>query len=147
MPTTRTDPYNGYNFSVEIDGISAAGFKSVSGLDATVATVTYREGTDVGLNSRPLPGLVTYSNIVLSRGITLDRSLWDWHSGIVNGTLTRKNVSVVLLDNTGTEKIRWNLANCWPTKWSGANLDASSDAIAIETLELAHEGIEVQKWS
>src|SRR5258708_35621040 len=100
MPTTRTDPYNGYNFAVEIDGITSAGFKTASGLDKTIAIVPYREGTDAGLNQRQLPGLVTFSNVVLARGITKDRQLRDWHDGISNGTITRKSISIILLDHT-----------------------------------------------
>src|SRR6185436_9496076 len=127
---TRTDPYNGYNFIVQLEGLTVAGFKSASGLDQTVATVPYREGSDKPLNQRQLRGLVTYSNITLTRGITDDHSLFDWHMQVVDGTLTRKNVSVMLYDNTNTiVKIQWNLINCWPTKWSGPSFDAASDAI------------------
>jgi phage tail-like protein len=147
MALTRNDPYSGYNFAVEIDGITSAGFKTCSGLDVTIATVPYREGTDASLAPRQVPGSVSYASVVLSRGVTTDPSLWQWHDAIVKGTVSRRNASIVLRDNLGNEKIRWNLANCWPTKWSGPSFDASSDAIAIETLELTHEGIEVQKWS
>jgi len=65
---------------------------------------------------------------------------------IVNGKPTRRDISIILRDDVGTERVRWNLRNAWPSKWSGPSFDATSDAIAIETLELTHEGVLVQKW-
>ncbi len=142
----RTDPFSGYNFAVEIDGITSMGFKECSGLDSTTSAGTYREGTDPTLAMRQIPGLLSFSNITLRRGITNDHSLWDWRNSVANGDLVRRDLSIILRDDKGEEKIRWNIKNSWPTKWSGPGFDATSDAFAIETLELVHEGIEVQKW-
>lgn len=142
----RKDPFGGYNFAVELDGITRMGFRQCSGLDSTTAVTNYREGTDPTLVSRKLPGLLTHSNITLQRGITDDRALYDWRSETASGKLTRRSISIILRDDQGNEKIRWNLRNAWPTKWTGPSFDATSDAIAVEQLELAHEGIEVQKW-
>ncbi len=144
--TNRTDPYSGYNFAVEIDGITSASFKTCSGLDSSTTAGTYREGTDPTLGQRKLPGLLSFSNITLSRGITTDRTLWDWRSDVASGNLQRRDLSIVLYNDRREEKIRWNVSSAWPTKWSGPSLDATSDAVAIETLELAHEGISVQTW-
>jgi phage tail-like protein len=148
MAFERKDPFGGYNFAVEIDGITRAGFKQASGLDTTSDATKYREGTDAQLSQRQLPGLLSFSNISLQRGITDDSDLWKWRSSIAGGSALpdRRNISIVLRDHAGNEKIRWNIKNCWPIKWSGPSFDATTDAIAIETLELAHEGIEVQKW-
>lgn len=142
----RKDPFGGYNFAVELDGITRMGFKQASGLDSTTAATKYREGTDATLASRQLPGMLSFSHITLQRGITDDRALWDWRDGVAKGSPTRRTISIILRDDAGNEKIRWNIKNCWPTKWTGPSLDATSDAVAIEQLELAHEGIEVQKW-
>jgi phage tail-like protein len=131
---------------VELDGITRMGFKQASGLDSSTAATKYREGTDATLGSRQLPGMLSFSNITLQRGITDDHALWDWRAGVAAGTPTRRTISIILRDDAGNEKIRWNIKNCWPTKWTGPSFDASSDAVAIEQLELAHEGIEVQKW-
>jgi phage tail-like protein len=147
MALDRKDPYSGFNFSVEIDGISRAGFKSAAGLDSSTASTKYREGTDAALVQRQLPGLSTFSNITLTRGITDDHSLWDWRELVTKGTVQRKNLSIVLRDDAGNEKVRWNVRNCWPLKWTGPSFDATSDAVAIETLEIAHEGVTVQTWS
>src|SRR4051812_49171328 len=117
----RTDPYNGYHFALEIDGLVRAGFKACAGLD---------EGTP----PRALPGLVTFTNVTLTRGVTADATLWDWHRQVLQGASPaslRKTVSIILWDDHGDPKIRWNLVNCWPTRWSGPSFDATSDAVAI----------------
>ena len=142
----RKDPFGGYNFAVELDGITRMGFKQCSGLDSSSAATKYREGTDPTLGSRQLPGMLSFSHISLQRGITDDRALWNWRNDVASGKLTRHTISIILRDDAGNEKIRWNVKNCWPLKWAGPTFDATSDAVAIETLELAHEGIEVQKW-
>lgn len=141
MPTgTRTDPYRGYNFLVEIDGITQAGFQEVSGLDASNDAVEYREGNDPN-HVRKLPGLNKYSAISLKRGITDSDELWKWYRTVVEGKPERKNGSIVLLDDTGQEKIRWNFVNAWPTKWTGPSFNSTSNAVAVETLEIAHEEV------
>lgn len=140
------DPYGSYNFYVEWKGIIHAGFKQCSGLDSTQNSGDYREGTDP-LTMRKLPGLNTYSNITLQRGITNNDELWKWRQNLMKGTVDRRDISIVLLDQKGEEKIRWNLFHCWPTSWKAPEFDAATDGAAIETLELAHEGITVDKWS
>ncbi len=142
----RIDPYAGYNFRVEIDGITRAGFQECSGLEASQDAGEYREGTDPGLTMRKLPGLISYSNISLSRGISSDSELWQWRQKIMKGEAERRNLSIVLMDDQGKDVIRWNFRNCWPTSWSGPSLNASADEVAIEAMELAHEGFEVDKW-
>ena len=142
----RADPFGGYNFRVEIDGITRAGFKSCSGLEISQNAGTYREGADRSPIVRKIPGLVTTSDVTLARGITNDSELWQWRKKLGSGTVDRRNMSIVLVDDTGKDVIRWNLRNCWPTKWSGPSLDATSDELAIETLTIAHEGLEVDTW-
>ena len=146
MAFDRKDPFGGFNFAVEMDGITRMGFKQASGIDSTQDVVKYREGTDANLAQRQLQGLVTYSNISLQRGITNDHALWDWRKTVSTGAAVRRNISIILRDAAGNEQIRWNVKNAWPLKWTGPSLDATSDAVAFETRELAHEGIEVQKW-
>ena len=136
----RNDPYKSYNFLVEIDGITRAGFRECSGLDTTQDPIEYREGTD-SLTSRKLPGLVKYSNISLKWGITDDAELWEWRLKIMEGKVERKNGSIVLLDDTGEEKARWNFVEGWATKWTGPALNATGAEVAIEALDIAHEGV------
>jgi phage tail-like protein len=146
MAFNRKDPFGGYNFAVELDGITRMGFKECSGLDSSSEVSKYREGTDPTLAQRQIPGLLTFSNITLKRGITDDHALYDWRDAIMKGTPLRRSISIILRDDQGQEKIRWNIKDCFAVKWTGPTLDAASNAMAIETLELAHEGIEVQKW-
>jgi phage tail-like protein len=142
MPTgTRVDPFSSNNFRVEIDGIAPSDFMEVSGIEAAVTEVDYRSGTDKSLAARKLPGEVVYSNIVLRRGVTADASLWLWMKLALDGTVERKNMSVILLDEAGNEVVRWNFSNAWPVKWSGPVLNAEVSSVAVESLEIAHEGI------
>jgi phage tail-like protein len=140
MPTTRTDPYRGFNFMVEIDGISQAGFQECSGLDASTDAVDYREGSDPN-HVRKLSGLNKYSPISLKRGITDSDELWKWRQTVIDGKTARKNGSIVLLDEAGTEKLRWNFSNAWPSKWSGPAFNSTGNSVAVETLELTHEEV------
>ena len=142
MPTgARIDPYMNFNFWVEIDGITQAGFQEFSGLDSTTDPVEYREGGE-NTTVRKLPGKTTYSDITLKWGITDSDELWKWRKSVVNGRIERKNGSIILMDREGNEKIRWNFINAWPSKWEGPSFDAKANDIAIETLTIAHEGIE-----
>lgn len=138
---TRVDPYRGFNFLVEMDGITQAGFQECSGLDSQTAVVEYREGADGVNQSRKLTGLNTFSAISLKRGVTDSDELWKWRLTAVNGKTERKNGSIVLLDEKGTEKIRWNFSNAWASKWTGPAFNATGNSIAVETLEITHEEI------
>ena len=137
----RNDPYAAFNFLVEIDGITRAGFQTCSGLASSQEVVEYREGTDP-LNTRKLPGLSDTDNVTLSRGVTDDAELWTWRKSVVDGQIERKNLSIVILDATGQEQVRWNLRDSWPTRWQGPSFDATGREVAIESLEIAHEGLE-----
>jgi len=142
MPTgARVDPFMNFNFLVELDGITQASFQECSGLDSTTDPVEYREGGE-NTTVRKLPGKTTYADISLKRGITDSDELWQWRKSVVNGQIQRRNGSIILLDLEGNEKIRWNFFNAWPSKWEGPSFDAKANDIAIETLTIAHEGIE-----
>ncbi len=143
----RLDPYNGYNFSVELDGITRAGFRECSGLENSQNAGEYREGTDKNLAVRKLPGLVTHSDITLSRGVTSDSKLWEWREKVMTGNVERHDISIILLDDNGNAKITWNLFDCWPRQWTGPSLNATTDDLAVEQLVLACERVEVDKWS
>jgi phage tail-like protein len=140
---SRTDPYGRFNFILQIDGITKAAFSEVSGLVTETEVVEYREGGDLPNTVRKLPGLTKYSNIVLKRGITADTSLWTWRKTVIAGTVQRANGSVILLDASRNPVLRWNFRNAWPCKWEGPTLTAKSSDVAIETLELAHEGFDL----
>lgn len=137
----RRDPYRVYNFRVEIDGIDRGGFRECAGLDSTQEPTEYREGTDRAITVRKLPGLVKYSNISLKWGLSDDTDLWAWISSATEGSTERRNGSIVLMNDRGEETARWNFREGWPTSWKGADFNATSNEVAIETLEIAHEGL------
>lgn len=139
-PSEFLDPQGNYNFHVEIDGISRGAFHEVSGLDSTVDVVEHREG---GWNQTPrkLPGQTKHSAIVLKWGFNVDRDLIDWHQRIVDGEIERKDGSIVLLDRRNAEVARWNFTRAWPSKYTGPSFNAEASDVAIETLELVHEGV------
>jgi len=143
----RLDPYAGYNFAVELDGITRAGFRECSGLENSQNAGEYREGTDKNLSVRKIPGLVTHSDITLSRGITADSKLWEWRQKVVKGNVERHDISITLLDSNGNAKITWNLFDCWPRQGTGPSLNATADDLAVEQLVLACERVEVDRWS
>ena len=142
MPTgVLKDPYNNFNFLVEIDGIARAAFQMVSGFDSSIDVIEHREGGE-NTTTRKLPGLARYSNIQLKWGMADDRDLYDWPLQAVQGNVVRKNGSIVLLDRQGRETARWNFVRAWPCKYNPTDLNAEGNDVAIETLELAHEGLE-----
>ncbi len=135
------DPSGNYNFLIEIDGITRAAFQECSGFDSTIDVIEHREGGE-NTTLRKLPGMTKYSNITLKWGVTDDMDLYKWHRQAVLGRLERKNGSIVLLDRAGEETARWNFMRAWPTKYDGPDFNAEGNDVAIETIELAHEGVE-----
>jgi phage tail-like protein len=138
----RNDPFAGLNFRVELDGMTVGAFCECSGLVSEVDVIEYRSGGDTG-SPRKLPGLHKYANIVLKRGITTDRQLWDWHKTVLEGHVQRKAGSIVLLNDSHQEVLRWNFREGWPTKYEGPSFNAEANDVAIETLEITHEGLEL----
>lgn len=137
----RTDPYKNFRFLVEIDQVVQAGFSDCSGLGISVEVIQYREGGDVA-TVRKLPGKVTYPDIVLKWGVTDSRELYDWHFEVVQGTVERRPVSIILIGDDGEEKVRWNLYDAWPSVWKGPDFSGLGKDVAIESLTLVCERIE-----
>jgi phage tail-like protein len=138
----RNDPYSGFNYLVEIDGVTVAGFSECSGLTTETDPIEYRNGSE-DITVRKLPGLRKYTNISLKRGFTQDKDLWDWRKKVINGQTERQSGSIVLLDEGRNEALRWNFRDGWPSKWEGPSLNAKNNEVAIETMEICHEGLEL----
>lgn len=135
----RDDPYGNFNFLVEIDKMTVAGFAEVSGLGESVDVIAYREGGDTHV--RKLPGLRKTSDITLKRGVTQSRALFDWYRNVANGVPDRRDGTIVLLDASRTPVVRWLFVNAFPCRWEGPHLNATGNEVALETLVLACEGI------
>jgi phage tail-like protein len=137
----RQDPYLNYNFAVEIEGLMAGGFSEVAGLQTEIEVQEYREGGVNGyIHKRAGPAKYP-SNLILKKGVTDVRALWDWYWDVSQGTIQRKNVSVLLLDSSGEEKLRWNFEQAYPVRWVGPNLKGNTSEVAVESVELAHSGL------
>jgi phage tail-like protein len=137
----RNDPFRSYNFELQIDGIARGGFNEASGLTAEGDAVDYREGIDVQQNVRKLVGLRKYTNVTLKRGYTGDHSLWDWYTNIMNGQPDRRNVTIVLMNEARVPVLRWHLENVWLNKIEAPSFKAAGNEVAIEAVELVHEGL------
>ena len=141
-PPQQADPYSVLRFRLEIEGLKASAFSECSGLSSSVEVIEYRTGGEPA-STRKLPGLRKFANLTLRRGITKDRELWTWYKTVLDGAPKRRNGSVVLLDEDGNDVLRWNFQRGWPCKYEGPALNALSSEVAIETLEIAHEGLEL----
>ena len=140
----RSDPFLSFNFAVEIRGLVVGGFSDVSGLQAELEIQEYREG---GVNEyiHKRAGPTRYpSNLTLKKGITDATALWSWYCNVMQGTIERKNLSIVLMDSAGNEQRRWNFLRAYPVKWTGPDLRAATAEVAAETVELAHDGLSPQ---
>ena len=142
MSRRETDPFSNFNFLVEIEGVTQGGFSDVSGLSSEITVIEYRNGNDQG-PTRKLPGLHKVGDITLKRGLTTSRELWDWHQNAARGNVQRKAGSIILLDETRQEVLRWNFFEAWPARMDLPSFNATSNEIAIETLTLAVEKIEL----
>lgn len=144
MPTgDRRDPYASFNFLIEIDGITRAAFSECSGLSTDTDPIEYRDGSE-DITVRKIPGLKKFANISLKKGMTQDLELWNWRKTVLDGATVRKAGSIVLLNEARQPALRWNFKEGWPTKWEGPSMNATGNEAAIETLEIAHEGLELE---
>lgn len=134
-------PYKNYRFKVEIEGTMVAGFNEVTGFDATIDVIEYREG-DATINTpRKQPGLVKYSNITFKRGVIDEIEFFSWVEESFNGNLTRKTIVINLYDDADEVVASWQLVNAWPAKYTGPDLNGLGAEVAIESIEFAHEGL------
>ncbi len=138
----RKDPYRNFRFLVEIDGIIQAGFSEVTLPDSTQDVVEYREGNEPP-TLRKLPGLAKFGNVTLKWGVTDSLELYEWRRLVEIGKISeaRRNVAIIVLDDEGQPAARWEFYEAWPSKYDAPDLNAKGNEVAIETLEIAHEGM------
>ncbi len=138
---SRNDPYAAFNFVVEIDNVTVAGFSECSGLNTETDAIEYRTGNS-DITVTKLPGLKKFGNITLKHGFTADRSLWEWRKKVLDGKTERQSGSIVLQNEAREDAIRWNFYEAWPRKFDGPTFNAKTNEVAIETLEIVCERIE-----
>lgn len=137
---SRKDPYRNFRFRVEVDGIQQFGFSEVSGFDASISVIEYREGNEV-TTARKLPGLTKYGNITLKWGVTDSMDMYTWLHDAVQGQIQRKNVTIVAIDEEGNDVATWQVIEAWPAHYTAPNFNGTGNEVAIEQLEIAHEGM------
>ena len=140
-----TDPLISAWFGVEFQGSVSGAFRECSGLGSENEVVEYKaSGAKGDFVIKKVPGRLKWNNITLKRGITDSMDLWKWRKLVEQGNVTeaRKNGSITMYDTIGTEIARWNFTNAWPSKLTGPSTNAGNNEVAIEELEITHEGYE-----
>lgn len=137
----RVDPYRQFRFRVDIDGVGQAGFNECTFADTTTDPVEYREGNEDPV-FRKLSGLTKYGNITLKWGITDSDILYKWRQQVIDtgAQKARKSIMITLIDEEGIDKSQWSIRDAWPSKYDPPDFSAKGNEVAIETLEIVHEG-------
>lgn len=143
MSLSSPNPYASHNFQVEFLGIQHATFTECILPVASIEVIEYRQGADAANNVHKLPGLVKYGNLVLKRGLASSMAIWDWFSTFVAGAGAPQTVKVILLDSARNPVIAWEFSNAWPVKYESPPLSGKANVLAIETLELAVDGMQI----
>lgn len=120
-------------------------FQEVSGLDVEAQVIEYRAGNSPVFSTVKMPGFVKFGNVTLKKGLFVkDNKFFDWYNKIKMNTIERKPITISLLDETGKPTMVWTLQNAWPTKISGTDLKSTGNEVAVETIEIAHEGLTIE---
>ncbi len=137
----RTDPYLGFRFHVELEGLIVGGFSEVTGLGIELETETYEEGGTNGF-THVLPTRTTHPNVTFERGVTDSNELFEWMNGARRGPPDRRTGMIFLLDSTGVPVRGWQFRDGYPVRWNGPELGADRGAVAVERLEIVHHGLD-----
>lgn len=123
---------------------NAVAFQEVSGLDSETQLIEYRHSDSKEFSTIKMPGLIKSGNITLKKGVFVnDNNFWKWYDAIKMNTIKRETVVIQLLDEGGHPTMVWTLTNAWPTKITGTDMKSDANEVAVETLELAHEGLTI----
>lgn len=138
-------PMPKFRFSVDWGTIKQnIAFQEVSGLEAETQIIEYRASNSAVFSTVKMPGIAKYGNVTMKRGVfAKDNSFWTWYNQIKMNTIKRQAVTIKLLDETGKPTMTWTLKNAWPTKISGTDLKSDGNEVAVDTIEIAHEGLTI----
>ncbi len=142
----RRDPYVGYNFRMEIDGVEVAGFREISGLKMNTEVVEYFDGDNVNTTVKKIPGITNYSNVTCKRGISEGIDLYEWCKNINDQSreIERKDITINFLDSAGEPQKTYTLYEAWPCGYSVSDFNASENALGMEEIEFVIEYFEVE---
>jgi phage tail-like protein len=136
-------PMPKFYFRVKWDS-NEMSFQEVSGLDIQSEEIKYRHGNSPVFSVIKMPGLKKYGNITMKKGVFKgDNKFWDWFNQIKMNTIKRVPVTISLLDEEGNDTMVWTLTNAWPTKISSTDLKSEGNEVAIESIEIVHEGLTI----
>lgn len=141
----NTDPLVSAWFGVEFQDEVKGAFRECTGLGSQNEVVEYKASGQKGeYFVKKVPGRMTWNNITLKRGITDDMDMWKWRKTVEEGKIddARKNGSIIMFNQQGDPIARWNFINAWPSKLTGPTANAGSNEVAIEEMEITHEGYE-----
>jgi len=140
------DALANYAWQIEVDGITLAQFKEVSGLSIEISVIEHQENKPKGIPvMKKLPAAQKFSDITLKRGMTTDKGWWAWVKEVQEGKIdkARRGAAIVLYDYERGEKMRFNITNAWPSKISIGSLQAGGSEVTVEEVTLVHEGLAV----
>ena len=141
--STSVWPISKFYFQVKWDS-EVMSFQEVTGLDVEAQVIEYRSGDSPVFSTVKMPGIQKSGNVTMKKGVfKSDNKFWDWFNKIKMNTIARVPVTISLLDETGAPTMVWTLANAWPTKITGTDLKSDGNEAAIETIEIAHEGLTI----
>lgn len=147
MPGETQDgvwPLAKFSFTVTFGTGPEVPFQEVSGLEAETQVIEYRAGDSPIFSPIKMPGIAKYGNVTLKKGVfKQDAAFWDWFKQIQMNTIQRQMVVIRLLDEQGGTAMRWTLTNAWPTKITSTDLKSDGNEVAVETIEIAHEGLTI----
>lgn len=133
-----------FHFLVDWGG-TQLGFSEVTGLNIEVQPIEYRDGLSPEYSMIKMPGIKKYGNVTLKRGVfKADNEFYDWYNQIKLNKPERRDITISLLDEEHNPVMVWKLVNAWPTKITSPDLKANGNEVAIEQLEIAHEGVRIE---
>jgi len=141
--STTVWPIPKFYFEVKWDA-EVMSFQEISGLDVEAQPIEYRHGDSPVFSTIKMPGIVQSGNVTMKKGVfKSDNKFWDWYSQIKMNTIKRAPVTISLLDEAGAPTMVWTLTNAWPTKITATDLNAEGNEVAVESIDIAHEGITI----
>jgi len=134
-----------FRFSVDLGSDhKGVAFQEISGLDSETQVIEYRHSNSPEFSTIKMPGISKSSNVTLKRGVFVNDNLfWDWYNKIKMNTIKRETVVIMLQDEEGKATMTWTLHNAWPTKITSTDMKSEGNEVAVDTLEIAHEKLEV----
>jgi len=139
--STTVWPLPKFHFEVKWDS-EVMSFQEISGLDIEAQPIEYRHGDSPEFSTIKMPGIKKTGNVTMKKGVfKSDNKFWDWFNQIKMNTIKRVPVTISLLDETGAPTMVWTLANAWPTKIQATDMKSDGNEVAVESIEIAHEGL------